>query len=201
MPTSTPAKGWCNRGGTHACRFCAVRSFDPFLAPLKSQQVLPDKPELGPVLLIELLSWLPPPSGGGGGRLDAVRDAARQRAAARARVFSTSNLRSRLHHIDHLGGQCYNSEVMEVRMGLRVPGTPLPSLTHGSRIYLCSWERKPYTNSPSSRFLFYSLSFYISEQITIPVTRLVLTLPHLRACPPPARSQIVQNACSLSGRS
>ena len=71
----------------------------------------------------------------------------------------------------------------------------LPS--HGSWISLCSWERKPfYTNSPSSRFLFYSLSCYISEQITIP-KRWVLTLPHLRACPPPARSLIVQNACSL----
>lgn len=70
-----------------------MQSFDPWLGPLKSQQEIPDEPELGPVVMIELLSKLPPPEGGGGqDDLPAVRKEARQRAASRARVFTTPNL-------------------------------------------------------------------------------------------------------------
>ena len=97
---------------------------------------------------------------------------------------------------------CYNPEVVEVRMGLCVSATPLHFSPHTALgyVYVRGKENIKERLHELSEFafpiLFYSLSCYISEQITIP-NRWVLTLPHLRACPPPARSLIVQNACRL----
>ena len=85
-----------------------------------------------------------------------------------------------------------------MRMGLCVPAAPLHS-PHTRLLDMFMFVGKKTLHELSEfafPILFYSLSCYISEQITIP-NRWVLTLPHLRACPPPARSLIVQNACRL----